>query len=136
MASADTFMNCVTLQKYMHNTITIMYMKHNILDGFLFYVICSSLAFVCQQSVHIISYHTSASGIRKNIALLHPISNKVKGRVGYGTQTHCFPSYSTSARVTTNFSSSLTCNAQSLKIQNLIPQRTASEMPSPEDSYA
>ena len=37
-----------------------------------------SLTFVSTIGFHvfIISYHTSASGIRKNIVLLHPISNK------------------------------------------------------------
>ena len=35
--------------------------------------------------MNIISYHTSASGKRKNIALLHPIS--IGYGVGYGMQT-------------------------------------------------
>ena len=33
-----------------------------------------------------ISYHTSASGIQKKIALLRPISNSAFGLVGYGTR--------------------------------------------------
>ena len=43
-----------------------------------------------------ISYHTSASEIRKNITLLRPISNEVEGQVGYGRQTRYFSCISTS----------------------------------------
>ena len=58
------------------------------------------------QNTDTISYHTSASGIRKNIALLRPISNEAEGRVGYGMQTRCIFRISTSARVILYLSSS------------------------------
>ena len=64
-----------------------------------------------------ISYHTTSARMRKNTALL-------------GTQMLYICSYSTSAPVITNLSSSLTCNAQSLKFQNVISLRTACKLPS------
>ena len=48
-----------------------------------------------------ISYHTSASGIQKNIALLRPISNEAESRVGYGPRRIPLP------LVITNLSSNL-----------------------------
>ena len=70
------------------------------------------------------SYHISASSrIWKNTALLCPISNESEGRLPnwiWDADALYFCLYSTSTRIITNLSSSLTCNAQSLKCQNVM----------------
>ncbi len=53
-----------------------------------------------------ISYNTSASGIQKNIALLHPIPNKPEGRAGYRMQKCYVFLFSTNMHMIMNFPSS------------------------------
>ena len=54
---------------------------------------CIQCTFVYNVLLYTTSYHTSTSGIRKNIALLRPISNEAEGRVGYGMRRAIFPHF-------------------------------------------
>ena len=77
------------------------------------------------QGQYIISHHLRACEIRKNIALLRPVSNAAEGRVEITDADALFFPFSTSARVIPIYLPASLNQPQSLKFQSIISWRTA-----------